>query len=221
MASNLLKSTQPKHLDLSILFFLVKLVWVRASVYWLFCKALKNSMLSFYTNQLIIYLSMKKCYLFKKKLYKNLILCVIIFLRSSTTLAFAVWIILTCPFSYDHNIILFFTYVNVFIYLSFFFNLSHVNGAEWNKPMVITDPAVPNCWLFCLCSKLYPSNMQHMLDKDLTPFILDLFLSMPKLSKWKKSSASRVSFWQLPFQISSGRFTDDFDSISCYTVCKH
>ena len=120
MASNLLKSTQPKHLDLSILSFLVKLVWVRASVYWLFCKTLKNSMLSFYTNQLIIYLSMKKYFLIKKKLYKNLILCVIVFLRSSTTLAFAVWIIPICSFSCDHNIILFFTYVNVFIFLSFF-----------------------------------------------------------------------------------------------------
>ena len=87
-------------------------------------------MLSFYTNQLIIYLSMKKYFLLKKKLYKNLILCVIVFLRSSTALAFAVWIIPTCSFSCDHNIILFFTYVNVFIFLSFFFNLSHVNGAE-------------------------------------------------------------------------------------------
>ena len=53
--------------------------------------------------------------------------------------------------------------------------------------MVITEPAVPNSWLFCLGSKLYPSNMQHMLNKDLTPFIFDLFLSMPKLSKWKKA----------------------------------
>ena len=79
-------------------------------------------MLSFYTNQLIIYLSMKKYFLFKKKkLYKNLILCVIVFLRSSTTLkAFAVWTIPICSFSCDHNIILFFTYVNVFIFLSFF-----------------------------------------------------------------------------------------------------
>ena len=42
--------------------------------------------------------------------------------------------------------------------------------------------------------------MQHMLNKDLTPFIFDLFLSMPKLSKGKKSSASRVSFWQLHFK---------------------
>ena len=87
-------------------------------------------MRSFYTNQLIIYLSMKKYFLFKKKLYKNLILCVIVFLRSSTTLAFAVWIIPICSFSCDHNIILFFTLCKC-IYISlFFFNLSHVNGAE-------------------------------------------------------------------------------------------
>lgn len=97
-------SQHSPNIGLSILLFLVKLVWVRASVYWLFCKALKNSMLSFYTNQLIIYLSMKKYFLFKKKLYKNLILCVIVFLRSSTTLAFAVWIIPTCSFSCDYNI---------------------------------------------------------------------------------------------------------------------
>ena len=105
-------------------------------------------MLSFYTNQLIIFLSMKKYFLFKKKLYQNLILCVIVFLRSSTTLAFAVWIIPICSFSCDHNIILFFTYVNVFIFLSFFSichmltELSEINLVLscLNKPMVITEP---------------------------------------------------------------------------------
>ena len=106
-------------------------------------------MLSFYTNQLIIYLSMKKYFLIKKKkLYKNLILCVIVFLRSSTTLAFAVWIIPICSFSCDHNIILFFTYVNVFIFLSFFSichmltELSEINLVLscLNKPMVISEP---------------------------------------------------------------------------------
>ena len=118
------------------------------------------------------------------------------------------------------------------IYISlFFFNLSHVNGAEWNKsclvlsclnkPMVITEPRCTKLLVIALGSKLYPSNIQHMRNKDLTPFMLDLFLSMPKLSKWKESSASRVIFWQLLFQISNRRFTDDFDSISCYTVCKH
>ena len=149
-------------------------------------------MLSFYTNQLIIYLSMKKYFLIKKKkLYKNLILCVIVFLRSSTTLAFAVWIIPICSFSCDHNIILFFTYVNVFIFLSFFSichmltELSEINLVLscLNKPMVITEPRCTKFLVIALGSKLYPSNMEHMLNKDLTPFMLNLFLSMTKLSK--------------------------------------
>ena len=149
-------------------------------------------------------------------------MCVIVFLRSSTTLAFAVWIIPICSFSCDHNIILFFTYVNVFIFLSFFSichmltELSEINLVLscLDKPMVITEPRCTKLLVIALGSKLYPSNMEHMLNKDLTPFMLNLFLSMTKLSKWRKSSASRVSFWQLPFQISNRRFTDDFDSIS-------
>ena len=37
-----------------------------------------------------------------------------------------------------------------------------------DKPMVITEPAVPSAQLLGLDSKLYPSNMQRMLNKDLT-----------------------------------------------------
>ena len=32
--------------------------------------------------------------------------------------------------------------------------------------MIITEPAVPTARLLGLGSKLYPSNMQHMLNKD-------------------------------------------------------
>ena len=33
--------------------------------------------------------------------------------------------------------------------------------------MVITDPSVPSAWLLGLGSKLYPSNKQRMLNKNL------------------------------------------------------
>ena len=36
--------------------------------------------------------------------------------------------------------------------------------------MVITEPAVPSRRLLSLGSKLYPSNIQRMLNKDLTRF---------------------------------------------------
>ena len=39
-----------------------------------------------------------------------------------------------------------------------------------DKPMVITEPAVPSARLLGLGSRLYPSNMQRMLNKDLTQF---------------------------------------------------
>ena len=38
------------------------------------------------------------------------------------------------------------------------------------KPMIITEPAVPTARLLSLGSKLYPSNMQHMLNKDFSRF---------------------------------------------------
>ena len=36
-----------------------------------------------------------------------------------------------------------------------------------DKPVVITEPAVAGAWLLGLGSKLYPSNIQRMLNKDL------------------------------------------------------
>ena len=43
-----------------------------------------------------------------------------------------------------------------------------------DKPMVITEPVVPRTWLLRLGSKLSPSNMQRMLNKDLTRFMQSL-----------------------------------------------
>lgn len=40
--------------------------------------------------------------------------------------------------------------------------------------MAIREPAEPNAHLLGLGSKLYPSNKQHMLCKDLTPFMHSL-----------------------------------------------
>ena len=40
-----------------------------------------------------------------------------------------------------------------------------------DKPMVTSEPAVTSAQLLGLGSKLYHSNMQHMLNKDITRFI--------------------------------------------------
>ena len=58
--------------------------------------------------------------------------------------------------------------------------------------MIITEPAVPTARLLGLGSKLYPSNMQHMLNKDFSRFFLD-FSSTSKSRKWKKGSDGRVA----------------------------
>ena len=63
-----------------------------------------------------------------------------------------------------------------------------------DKPMVITEPAVASAQLLGLGSKLYPSNMLRMLNKDLTRFMQSLnFSSTLKSSKRKKDSAGRQS----------------------------
>ena len=51
-----------------------------------------------------------------------------------------------------------------------------------DEPMVITEPAVPSARVVGLGSKLYPSNMQRMLNKDLTQF-------MPSLSRERQDRA--------------------------------
>ena len=40
-----------------------------------------------------------------------------------------------------------------------------------DKSMVITEPTVASAWLLGLGSKLYPSNMLNMLNRDLTQFM--------------------------------------------------
>jgi len=53
--------------------------------------------------------------------------------------------------------------------------------------MVITEPAVPSGQPLGLGSKLYASNMQHVLSKD-----AEFFSSIAKSIKPKKSAASRA-----------------------------
>ena len=50
----------------------------------------------------------------------------------------------------------------------FFFECEH---PFIDKPMILTEPAVPSTQLLGLGSKLYPSNMLCMLNKDLTRFM--------------------------------------------------
>ena len=50
--------------------------------------------------------------------------------------------------------------------------------------MVITEPAVASTWLLGLGSKLYPSNMQRILKKDLTQF-------MESLSRVRQNQATQ------------------------------
>ena len=60
-----------------------------------------------------------------------------------------------------------------------------------NKPMVITEPAVPSARLLGLGSKLYPSNMKRMVNKDFTRF-KQSFSRTANSSKRKKDCAGRV-----------------------------
>ena len=57
------------------------------------------------------------------------------------------------------------------VFLLFFFCQPGFFECEYpfiEKAMSITEPAVPSARLLGLGSKLYPSNMQRMLNKDLT-----------------------------------------------------
>ena len=55
-----------------------------------------------------------------------------------------------------------------------------------DKRAVITEPAVPRTRRSGLGSKLYPTNVPRMLNKDLTWFMHSLFRVRQKLSKLKK-----------------------------------
>ena len=56
-----------------------------------------------------------------------------------------------------------------------------------DKLMVITVSAVASTWLLGLGSKLYPSNMQRMLNKDLTRFMQILSRVHQKLASERKT----------------------------------
>ena len=75
----------------------------------------------------------------------------------------------------------------VFSRQTVFFDYVHV---LIDKPMVITEPAVASTRLLDLGSKLYPSNMQRILKKDLTQF-------MESLSRVRQNQASQERvYWQ-------------------------
>ena len=59
----------------------------------------------------------------------------------------------------------------------FFFEYKH---PFIDKPMVTNEPPVASVRLFGLGSKLYPSNMQRTLNKDLTRFMQSLSRVCPK-----------------------------------------
>ena len=61
-----------------------------------------------------------------------------------------------------------------------------------NKLLVITEPAIPNARLLGLRSKLCPSNMPRMLNKDLTRFMQSL-----SQERQGKGSAGRLYLHQL------------------------
>ena len=62
-----------------------------------------------------------------------------------------------------------------------------------DEPMVITEPAVPSARVVGLGSKLYPSNMQRMLNKDLTQF-------MPSLSRERQNRAQNSEIPNSPIK---------------------
>ena len=64
-----------------------------------------------------------------------------------------------------------------------------------NKPMVIAEPTVPSARLLGLGSRLYPSNMPRMPNKDRTRFNLE----GPESSKWMQGAALRAMLFTLSF----------------------
>ena len=61
-----------------------------------------------------------------------------------------------------------------------------------DKPMVTTESALPAHGYYAWVSKLYPSNIQRMLNKDLTRFT-----STPKSSTRKKDSVGKMDFTEI------------------------
>ena len=62
----------------------------------------------------------------------------------------------------------FWTSQSCFLSSNWFFECEH---PFIDKPMVITEPVAVGVRVLGLGSKLYPSNMPHMLNKDLTRFV--------------------------------------------------
>ena len=62
-----------------------------------------------------------------------------------------------------------------------------------DKPMIITEPAVPSAQLLGLGSRQYPSNMQRMLKKDLTQFKQSLSRVRQNLESERKALLAGLS----------------------------
>ena len=60
------------------------------------------------------------------------------------------------------------------------------------KPMVTTKTAVASTWLLGLGSKLYPSNMPHMLKKNLSQFMQTFQVCQNQASLIKASAGCKV-----------------------------
>ena len=87
----------------------------------------------------------------------------------------------------------------VFFCLTFFFECEH---PFIDKSPSITEPAVPSARILGLGTKLYPSSMQRMLNKDLTWFTQSLFRVRRKQAGERKALDDRppppppyVNFW--------------------------
>ena len=62
-----------------------------------------------------------------------------------------------------------------------------------DKPIVITEPAVQSAWLLGMGSRLYPSNMQRVLNKDLTQFRQSLSRVRQNLESERKALLAGLS----------------------------
>ena len=69
--------------------------------------------------------------------------------------------------------------------------------------LVITEPAVARTRLLGLGSKLYPSNMPRMLNKDLSRFMLSLSRIRRNRASGRKTLLARVENWQLTVSTSN------------------
>ena len=76
------------------------------------------------------------------------------------------------PLKLPHPELLDWSTLVFFFCQTFFFECEH---RFIDKSLRITEPAVPSARLLVLGSKLYPSSMQRMLNKDLTWFTQSLF----------------------------------------------